>query len=157
MKSEEWRVKNEEWRVGVSIVAWWILRKNMNYARILRSSLKMMLSGCFCCLVVLLVARSPKTASARFFTLHFSLFTKNDVVWLFCCLVVLLVASLPTASARFPPFPSSLFPKAESATVSGALPPDIFRVFLPGHKRMPEMPVFPPFFAFSLDASQRNP
>ena len=28
-----------------------------------------------CCLVVLLVARSPQTASARFFTLHFSLFT----------------------------------------------------------------------------------
>ena len=28
-----------------------------------------------CCLVVLLIARSPKTASARFFTLHFSLFT----------------------------------------------------------------------------------
>jgi len=37
----------------------------------------------------------PATASARFFTLHFSLFTKNHVVWLFCCLVVLLIERNP--------------------------------------------------------------
>ena len=62
--------------------------------------------------------------------------------------------SAPSPSARFSPFLSSIFPKVESATVSGALPPDFFRVFPPGHKRMPEMPVLPPFSAFSLDANQ---
>ena len=36
-----------------------------------------------CCLVVLLVARSPQTASARFFTLHFSLFTFHSSLFTF--------------------------------------------------------------------------
>jgi len=34
--------------------------------------------------------------------------------------------------------------------VSGALPPDIFRVFPPGHKRMPEMPFCPRFLPSCL-------
>ena len=51
----------------------------------------------FCCLVVLLIARSPQLRQRDFslFTLHFSLFTKNHVVWLSCCLVVLLIERNP--------------------------------------------------------------
>ena len=46
----------------------------------------------------------------------------------------------PLPVSAISPFPSSIFPKAEPATVSGALSPDI-----------------PPFSAFPLDANQRNP
>ena len=58
--------------------------------------------------------------------------------------------SAPSPSARFPPFLSSIFPKVESATVSGALPPDYLGIFL----KSPIFSILPPFSAFSLDANQ---
>ena len=57
------------------------------------------------------ITRQLRQRDFSLFTLHFSLFTKNHVVWLSCCLVVLLIERNPNCVSAI--FHSSLFTKKE--------------------------------------------
>ena len=110
----------------------------MNHTRILRSSLKMMLSGC--------LVDSFKSHEARRRTNFHSSFR-------FRCLVD--CKNFPVRPRDFPPFPLP-FPQKRSPPLCRARYRPIFLYFPPIPLKSPIFSILPPFSAISLDTGQRN-